>query len=91
MPEWIMGVAGVIALPLIVFIWKSLQVRQRVVRSGVKIGSMARSLWRGYDIPLLTGSAEESLKERVLSTIGDFIYGMYCGLTGKDCEKNAPD
>jgi hypothetical protein len=83
MPEWLVGSIGVAVLPLIAFIWKSFQVRAKVVKSGQRIGSVIRKVFRGYDIPVIAGKTEESLKERVISTVGDFIHGLHCGFTGR--------
>ena len=84
MPEWAMGASGVVMLPLVIWLWRTMRIRAKVKAAGVSHGKILRRISGGYDIPMIGGKAEETLKERILSTVADYAAGIYQGLTGRD-------
>ena len=91
MPEWLYGVIGSVtgagALALVAALTKRANLFHRFYIWGTAL----RNLGLGFDIPIIGGDAETTLKERLLSTLSDAVRGLARGLAGKpEQEEVAP-
>lgn len=88
MPNWMIGVGGAIAAPILLALWAFFSKRANLYVRFHKWGTVLRNLGLGYDIPLIAGNAESTLKERILSTFSDGVRGLARGLAGKPLEED---
>jgi hypothetical protein len=88
MPQWLYGVIGTAAgsgaLALLAIVTKRANLYHRLYNWGVAL----RNIGLGFDIPVIGGDAEATLKERLLSTLSDIIRGLARGLAGKPEQEN---
>jgi len=78
MNEFLYGLMGAVGMPLILFMWQLFLKREAVMRWGERAGAFCRT----FLFQRVGASGGGKLSERFISTIGDFIEGLYLGLRG---------
>ena len=76
MNELLMGLIGAVGVPLILYLWQLLLSRKSTRRWGFRIGRFLTLFCRQK----IGVKGWEKLEDRLKSTVGDFVEGVYEGL-----------
>lgn len=79
----IVGILIPVAVGVIASTIVALLKRAKTYILGYRIGSWLRAKGLGYDLPVVGGEQEESVKEAVLATVSDLFRGLARGIAGK--------
>ena len=78
MNEFLYGLIGAVGMPLVLFLWQLILKREAVMCWGMRAGAFCRKfLFQRVGV-----NGGEKLTERLISTVGVFIEGLYLGMRG---------
>ena len=73
------GAGVVIGVPLLIYIFNAFRLREKTVTAGIKIGKLIKKTVMAFDIPVISGKFENTVKERFLTTWTDLLIGVIVG------------
>ena len=79
-----LGVGAALGVPFIAWVWTKFLSREKTIMLGYNLTGKLLTAWRAWDIPVIGGKVEDTIKTRMKTTGGDFIYGCYCRFAGID-------
>jgi len=65
-------------------LWLVLLPRDKTIDAGFKTGKKLAKKLKDYDIPVIAGQLEDEVKTRIITTSGDYSFGLFCGLNNLD-------
>lgn len=87
MSNFVAGMLVPIAASVVVGVIVAMMKRAKTYLLGYRFGAFLREKGLGYDIPVVSGESELTLKETILATVSDVARGFARGLAGKPIEE----